>query len=385
MTDINVEIKEAVDGFKAKQAELDSFITDAKTQLAANGTEAKEAAKKADELLSKFTDQADRLHDIEQKLAEGVKNGKEAPKTLGGLLIASEGYKNFVSGNAGKARVEFKNTIVGSDALVAPQRLPGIIPGAFRDLRIRDVIPAGATSSNSIEYTRELAFTNAAAETAEAGAKPESDLTFELATTPVRTIAHWLKLSKQVMDDAPALQSYVDTRLRYGVDLRIDNQLLKGDGTGSNLSGMLNTGNYTAFTATAGDTALDSLNKAIYQVWAADYAPTAMVLSPTDWGAIERLKDTNENYVVGDPVSGTLGRNLWGIPVVISNTMTAGQFILGAMNIAYQVWNREGVVVEMSESDDTNFTSNLVTVRAESRLALASYRPASVVGGALTA
>jgi HK97 family phage major capsid protein len=179
------------------------------------------------------------------------------------------------------------------------------------------------------------------------------------------------------MDDAPALASYVDTRLRYGVEQRIDAQLLNGNGTGQNISGMTNSGNYTAFTPESGDNAIDSINRAIYEVIGADYAPTAIMMNPKDWGAIERTK-INDSYVFGSPGL-AVGPVLWGLPVVVTNAMTEG-----AMDVAYQVWNRQGTIVEMSESDDTNFQKNLVTVRAESRLALAVYRPASVQYGDLT-
>jgi HK97 family phage major capsid protein len=64
--------------------------------------------------------------------------------------------------------------------------------------------------------------------------------------------------------------------------------------------------------------------------------------------------------------------------------MTQGKFMVGAMDVAAQVWNRQGTTVEMSEADDTNFQKNLVTVRAEARLGLAIYRPASVQYGDLT-
>jgi HK97 family phage major capsid protein len=234
-----------------------------------------------------------------------------------------------------------------------------------------------------VEFTRELAFTNNAAETAEGATKPETSITFELANAPVRTIAHWIKLSRQVMDDAPAVASYVDTRLRYGVERRIDAQLIAGNGVGQNLSGLTNSGNFTAFTPVTGDTALDSLNKAKYLIEASDYSATAIVMNPADWGAIERNKTSYGEYVIGDPRS-AIGPVLWGLPVVVSNSMVSGKLLVGAFDIAAQVWNREGVAVEMTESNDTDFVKNLVTVRAEARLALAVYRPASVYYGNLT-
>ena len=380
---MSIEIKDLLDQVEVKHKEI-------ATTLQGMGSESKAAIATAEKAVAEIKSLADRVLEIEQKTAEAVTKGTEAPKTLGQMLIETDSFKSFAAGLSTKARMEFKNTITGqagsppanSSILVSGDRLPGIIPGAFRALRIRDILPAGTTNSNMVEFTRELAFTNNAAEAAEAAQKAESALTFELATAPVRTVAHFLKLSKQVMDDAPALASYVDTRLRYGVEQRIDAQLLNGNGTGQNISGMTDSGNFTAFTPASGDNEIDSINKAIYAVIAADYAPTAIVMNPADWGAIERTK-INDSYVFGSPGL-AVGPVLWGLPVVVTNAMTAGKFLVGAMDIAYQECNRQGTIVEMSESDDTNFQKNLVTVRAEARLALAVYRPASVQYGDLT-
>lgn len=377
------QLNQVVEAIEKKQSEIDSMLKSA-------GAESKSAVEAAEKAAKELKAMGDRLLEIEQKQAEGIKKGYEMPKSLGESFATSDEFKAFAEGRTSKARLEVKNTITGqsgspaanSDTIVAPQRQVGIVSGAFRTLRIRDVMPSGTTSSNLVEYTRELAFTNSAAETAEGATKPEAALTFELVSAPVKTIAHWLKLSKQVMDDAPALASYVDTRLRYGVDLRIDQQLLNGNGSGQNIGGLAKAGNHTAFTPSSGDNAIDSINRAIYAVAAADYNATAIILNPADWGAIERTKTTDDAYVFGAPQK--LAPTLWGLPVIATNTMTAGKFMVGAFDMAAQVWNRQGTVVEMSEADDTNFQKNLVTVRAEARLALAIYRPVSIQYGNLT-
>lgn len=377
------QLNQVVEAIEKKQSEIDSMLKSA-------GAESKSAVEAAEKAAKELKAMGDRLLEIEQKQAEGIKKGYEMPKSLGESFATSDEFKAFAEGRTSKARLEIKNTITGqsgspaanSDTIVAPQRQVGIVSGAFRTLRIRDVMPSGTTSSNLVEYTRELAFTNSAAETAEGATKPEAALTFELVSAPVKTIAHWLKLSKQVMDDAPALASYVDTRLRYGVDLRIDQQLLNGNGSGQNIGGLAKAGNHTAFTPSSGDNAIDSINRAIYAVAAADYNATAIILNPADWGAIERTKTNDDAYVFGAPQK--LAPTLWGLPVIATNTMTAGKFMVGAFDMAAQVWNRQGTTVEMSEADDTNFQKNLVTVRAEARLALAIYRPASIQYGNLT-
>ena len=373
----------------AMDADNKSVIKALKESTALVGADAKAAMARAEELAQKLSGVAASIVEMEQKLAEKVIDGKAPIETLGQLVIKSDAYKQFALGNTGKMTVQ-ANTIIGqegsppanSDTIVAPQRLGGIIGGAYRALRVRDLVPQGNTTSNAVEYTRELAFTNNAAETAEGAAKPESALTFELVTCPIATIAHFLKVSKQVLSDAPALASYIDTRLRYGVDVRYDAQILNGNGTGQNISGMTKSGNHTAFTPVTGDQQLDSVNRAIYAVYAQDYAPTGIVMNPADWGAIERLKDNEERYIIGAPQS-TLGARLWGLPVVVTNAMTAGKFLVAAFDIAYQVWNRQGTVVEMFEQDSDNVQKNLLTVRAENRGALATYRPASAQYGSL--
>lgn len=381
------EVNSAIENMKKTNAQINAEL---KTAAESSGAEAKAAVKKADELAAKITAQANALVEIEQKLAAKAIAGKADPVTVGSQFIKSDAFKRFADGTSNRARIE-ANTITGqtgspatnSDTLVPSDRLAGIIGGAFRTLRVLDVLPLGVTNSNIIEYTKESTFTNAAAEAAEGAAKAESTLEFTLASAPVRTIAHLLKVSKQVLEDSAALQSFIDTRLRYGVDLKLETQVIAGAGTGQQISGITASGNYTAFTPTTGDTALDSISRAIQAVEEADYAPTAIMLNPANWHAIARLKDTTNQYIFGAP-AGMLQPALWGLPVVVSNSITANKLIVGAFNVSHQVFMRSGTVVEMFEQDSDNVQKNLLTVRAENRATLATYRAASVYYGNLT-
>jgi len=382
------EVRNSMDVMKRDNAAIVKSLQDS-TALA--GATSSSAIAATEELAQKLTGYANKIVEMEQKMADQVVKGKAAPETLGQLVIKSDSFKKFASGADRKMHVQ-ANTITGtdgasppvnSDTLVPAHRIAGIVPGAFRMLRVSDMVAHGTTTSNAIEFTRELAYTNDAAEVAEGAQKPESDLTFELVSTPVRTIAHFIKVSKQVLDDAPALAAYIDTRLRHGTEQRYDAQLLNGDGVGQNISGMTDTGNYTAFTPLTGETALDSINRAIYEVIADDYSATGIIMNPADWGAIERLKDTTNSYIIGNP-QGYVGPVLWGLPVTVTNAMTAGKFLVAAFDIAYMAWDRQGTVVEMFEQDDVNVQKNLVTIRSEKRGALASYRPVSARYGSLT-
>ena len=392
------ELVQAFAAFKAAQEQANEAVKSLAKEIEKGSKEGIAAAvAKADALAVQVQALADRMVEAEQKLVKNILAGTEPVASIGAVIVASNEYKAFASGSASRFRMDTSkkfspraNTITGqsgspasnSDTIVGPDRLAGIVPGAFRALRVRDILPSGPTGSNMIEFTRELVFTNNAAETAEGASKPESVLTFELATAPVVTIAHWIKVTKQVLSDAPALASYIDNRLRYGVELRVDNQLVSGNGSGQNLKGMTHSDNMTAFTPVSGDTAIDSVNRAKQIIAVADYQATAVILNPATWGAIEREKDGNGRYVVGNPF-GQITPVLWGLPVVVTNAITAGKLLIGAFDIAFQVWEREGVSVEMTNANDTDFVKNLITVRAEERLALAGYRPASVLYGNL--
>lgn len=353
---------------------LGKVSEDTKTALEALGTQQREFA--------------DRLLSIEQK--GGRLN--DAPATdegWGAQLIKSDSYKAFQGGGAQKARFEVKNTLTGSDATVAPDRKPGIVPGAFQRLTIESLYNSVPTTSNAIEFTKEASFTNSAAEADEGAAKAESAVTFSLVNQPVATIAHWIKISRQLAMDNTALAAYVDARMRYGVQRRIESQLVTGDGVAPNLAGFMKSGNYTAHGYLSG--ALGStlaklvlIRKIIGDLEGAGYEPSAIVLNPADWATIETelLTATSNAVRVSYVQAGT--PMLWGVPVVRSVGMTADTFAVGDFRQHGTIHNREGVVVQLSESDSDNFTKNLITLRAERRLALTSEVPAAVRGGDLT-
>lgn len=330
---------------------------------------------------------ADRLLAVEQKAtAAPAANGITS---WGEQFIKSARYADFAGGNLAKLRVEVKNSLVGSDTNVAPDRKPGIVAGASLPFSMESLLPSTTTSSNAIEFTKEASFTNNAAEAAEGAAKAESALTWSLVNMPVSTVAHWIKISKQLAADAPALAAYVNTRMRYGVNQKVDTQLVVGDGVAPNISGTYDTGNFTAHGIA--DAALGAtlkkfvlIRKVIAALYAAGYPADAIVLNPADWATMEiELLTTAAGQTLVNTSDAGVPR-LFGVPVVQAIGMAADTFQVGRFSEAYMVYNREGVVVEMSDSDSDNFTKNLITLRAERRLALATEKPAAVRGGDLT-
>jgi len=388
------DIKMVETALNGLQAKLDKALADHTAEIEKHGKASNDLTGKVDALSQKHAESAAKLDEMIQKAAGGYSPAARKEQTLGSILLKSDGFAAFRSGSADKVRVEVKNTIIGSsgspadpsDVIVAPDRRLGIVPGAFRQLSILDVLPIGSTGSNQVFYTQEDAFTNAAAETTEGAGKPETDLTFKLVEEPVRTVAHFIKLSNQVLDDAPALEGYVNRRLTHGLRNRLEFQALRGNGSSPNVAGLSATGRHTAFTPLTGDSALDSLNRAKYAVTGADFMATHIFINPADWGAIERSKVSGGGYVLGDGgaityVNNGLNPLVWGLTVVPSNNVAAGKMYVLDVN-AVELMIRQGVTVEMGFVDK-DFTNNLVTIRAEMRAAMAVYQPTAVRYGDL--
>ncbi|RZI62334.1 MAG: phage major capsid protein [Rubrivivax sp.] len=387
---VDVEpIMKALDGIEAK---LKGFSEKAEGELVTLGKVSSDTKSAIDKLGTDQREMADRLVVLEQKGKLAPDDGAKNDDAWGGQFTKTDQFKAFAGGSVQKARAEVKNTVTNAVGNTFSDRKPGIVAGPFRPLRLEGLFNKLPTTSNAVDYVRENVFTNAAAETAEGASKPESSITTTLVTEPVATIAHWIKISRQLAMDNAALAAYINTRMRYGVDLRFENQLINGNGTTPNMSGLLKAGNFTAHGYTAanlttrfgsGYTRLDLLRAIIADCLVNDYPADGILLNPVDWATIETLKDSQGRYIIGNPNDGSEPL-VWRKPVIETNALGADQVIVASFAMAGTIYEREGVVVELSESDSDNFTKNLVTIRAERRAMLAVERPASVRAGDLT-
>lgn len=381
---------EAKAAFDRKHDEVKAIAEKALSEAQSGQTLGTTAKELADQALTALTEAKARLDELEQKAAREGNRGEDQ-QTAGERFVNDERFKAFAGETRPRGRVivdvkDISSLTTDADGsvgtLIQPQRAaPVALPQ--RRMTIRALLAPGNTSSNSIEYDKEKGFTNNAAPVAEGAAKPQSSIQYEEATATVRTIAHWMRASVQVLADAPALRSIIDQRLRYGLSYQEESQLLNGDGTGQNLSGLITEA--TAYSVPGGliaDTIIDDLRFAILQVALAEYPANGIVLNPIDWAAIETLKDDTGRYLIGNP-QGTIGAQLWGLPVVPTQAMTVDKFLVGAFDMAAQIFDRQDATVEVSTEDQDNFIKNKVTIRAEERLALAIYRPEALVYGDL--
>ena len=347
-----------------------------------------------DDLLNKQTDVSNRLSSAEQILAKieaGTATRAEF-KAAGQQFVDSEQFKAFAGQVSPRGRVDMTFnaaiTTLTTDAdgsagdLASPYRVPGVNMIPNRELHLRDLITPGRTDSGVVEYVQETGFTNNAATVAEGAKKPESSIKFDLKNTNAKVIAHYVKASRQILSDAPQLASLIEGRLLYGLKYVEDAQILKGDGTGQNLLGIVPqaTAYANSGVTVTSEQQLDKVRLAMLQVQLAEYAASGVVLNPIDWAVIETLKDTTGRYIVGNP-QGTADKRLWGLPVVTSKAMDADKFLVGAFKLGAQLFDRWLARVEVATENEDDFVKNMVTILAEERLALAVYRPQSFVFG----
>ncbi len=392
--DFEAQVKELNSSLKGIGDQIKAQAEATQKEIARTGEMHAETRVKVDELLSKQGELSARLQEAEQKLvnaSNGGRNQAERQKSAGELVVGSDQMEGVNASFRGSRRVSVPRAAITSapasgGALVGADRRPEIIMPPERRLTIRDLIAPGTTDSNAIEYVRETGFTNNAAAVAEGGAKPYSDLVFELVNAPVRTLAHLFKSSRQILDDSSALQSYIDARARYGLLTVEEQQLLYGNGTGANLQGLMTLAETYAAPGgivVTGEQRIDRLRLALLQAELSEFPADGIVLNPIDWAAIELTKDGEGRYIVGQPQEGTAAR-LWNRPVVATQAMQQDEFLTGAFRLGAQIFDRMDVEILISTENDKDFENNMVTIRAEERLAFAVYRPEAFVTGALT-
>jgi HK97 family phage major capsid protein len=311
---------------------------------------------------------------------------------IGAKVTQSDQFKALQSGarstgkiSVGNIKTALINAVGQNQPLVQSDRT-AIVPGATRRLRVRDVLPTSPTSSNAIDVVKETAFTNNAAPQYSAGAyenvtKSESAFTFSLSTIGVSTLAHWIPVSRQLLDDAPAIQGYVNNRLLFGLKLREEAELLTGSGVQGHLSGLVtnSTAFDTSYSAAATDNYLDVIQKASLQLQVADYNPDVVIINPIDYSTAVLTKTSSTNdYVWANPAVSPTGQ-IWGLTPVITNSMTAGQGLVLDTQAACMIFDRMAATVEISLDHSDYRTRNMAAIIVEERLALAIFNTAAIL------
>jgi len=340
----------------------------------------------------------DEITDIHQKAAKIPE--ASSVKSLGDSFVESDVFKNMTSTNRGSdipmsiSKKAITTLPTSAGPLVDTYRDPTVYREPERQKRIRDLIPTIPSSTGAAEFMRQLVFTNnAGAQSAEFAAKGESNITWELVQLPGSTIAHWVPASRQALADAPMLKSLIDIDLRYGLQLESDDQLLFGDGTNGNMTGLMVDADVpTVGQIASGTTAADlpaamieHIRSAVTTCQTAEYYNmTGVVLNPADWETLETAKATDGHYLMIQFPSEGASERIWRMPVVVTNAMTVSNFILGDWTMGAKIYDRESVEIRVSESHADYFVKNGVAILAEERYTLGIQRPSAFCKGLFT-
>lgn len=389
---VSASIEEATGKFNAKAEE-------ALKEAQKTGKLSAETKETVDKMASEFNalKEAEKtlkaaLGELEQQVAQmPLANAAKVVETVGQTVINSEALKAFAASVEGGKRVSVpvNAALISTDVatgVVEPQRLPGIDTAPKQRLFIRDLIAPGRTSAPAIFWVQQTGFTNAAKVVPEGTAKPYSDIKFATQITPVTTIAHMFKASKQILDDFAQLQSTIDAEMRYGLKYVEEQEILFGDGTGAHLKGIVPQASaFSAAFEVEKQNGIDVLRLAMLQAQLARFPASGHVLHFIDWAKIELTKDSLGRYILANPAA-LSGPTLWGLPVVATEAAAfQGKFLTGAFNAAAQLFDREDANVVISTENADDFEKNMISIRCEERLALAVKRPEAFIYGSFTA
>lgn len=398
MSEVNEILKKVTASIEEANGKFSAKAEEALTEARKSGTLSAETKAAVDQMASEFNAlrEAEKtlksaLGELEQHVAQmPLNNAAKVAETVGKVVISSEALKNFAASVEGGKRVNIPvNAALLStdvaDGVVEPQRLPGIDTAPKQRLFIRDLIAPGRTGAPAIFWVQQTGFTNAAKVVAEGTTKPYSGIEFATKITPVTTIAHMFKASKQILDDFAQLQSTVDAEMRYGLKYVEEQEILFGDGSGAHLHGIVpQASSFNPAFSVEKQNGIDVLRLAMLQAQLARFPASGHVLHFIDWAKIELTKDTLGRYILANP-SALTGPTLWGLPIVATETAAfQGKFLTGAFNAAAQLFDREDANVVISTENTDDFEKNMISIRCEERLALAVKRPEAFIYGSLT-
>lgn len=326
-----------------------------------------------------------------QDMVKTLAPGGQVSESMSASMIAAIGAqfnyeaKNLITG-AGLTRA------AGGSGMVRPD-YQGVVPLFLRPLTLRDIVTVGQTGSDLVEFTQVTSFQNAAAPTAEAtsvnssgvatgGLKPQSGLTTALVTAVVKTIPHYIPVTRRAIADAPQMETYINNFLIQGAEIVLEDQMIVGNNVGENFMGLDNTPGITLQSFSVD--LLTTTRKARTKVRTVGRAvPTAYVMNPLDWESMDLTVNLQGNYYFGGPLAMGM-KTLWGLPVVESEAVLQGTFYVGDMKQAV-LWDRERANIRMSDAPNDYFLRNLVAILCELRAAFGVLRPSAIVRGDFTA
>ena len=381
---MNEELKNSLDSLAG---EIDSKIETKSMEVVE--TIKADNANKVQEVETKIEAMAKRLDDAEMINKKAFEAKAEAPMSFKSALekaIEDGGLDSYKkNGNAElllKADMKISSDFTGD--VIQPTRVDGVKFDPSKPSHIREILPIGSTDSDVVRYVKESAYSDGASFKQEGATLGQTDFELEAKDANVRKLGTYLRVSEEMMDDYKQLVSYLSARVPSKIMAVEDTQILNGNGSNPNLSGLFTDG--TAFSAGSFSGAVSNANEfdvlvaSMNQLALANYQADYIVLNPTDFHKILLLKDTTNQYLK-DQVYAGLQPNFMGVPVILNTACTAGKFLVGNFAMGSQLWEREGISLGIYREDGINVREGFVTIRVKERVALTNYNPNAFVQG----
>lgn len=254
-----------------------------------------------------------------------------------------------------------------------------VVEGVRESMGVLNLLGREVIEGNTLVFFTEGAMEGTIASSiAEGAAKSRVHFADPTPTTvTLEKVAAYIKESDEYIDDYGYLASAINGRLLYELNLKRQAKVIS-DLLGT--SGIQTIGSTTAITRKAVNVA-DEIANAIADIMTQSGRPAnAIVMTPDIWKLLRIGKNADDDYYGGGYFAALHGENIWNLPIVLSNQLTANHVLVGAFDTcATLVSKAEGVTVEATNTDQDDFIKNLMTVRAECREKLAVRRPAGFV------
>ena len=381
---MNEELKGQIDGISKS---IDAKIEKSNSDVVNNVVE------KANEMVSGMATQLNERLDAMEVASKKQFNSQKKVTFKSALQEALDNgaVEGIAKGNSRSASFELKaDMTIGADftgEVIPADRVPGYKFDPTRPVHVRQLLATGSTQSDVVRYVKESGYSNGAAATAEGTTLGQSDFDMTAADANVRKIGTYFRISEEMLADTPQLTSYLSARAPEKLLEVEDTQILSGDGTGANLSGIItDAADFDVSSSGAFYQSVESANEfdvivaALNQLALLNYNADCIMLNPTDFNKILLLKDSTNKYLK-DQVYNGLQPSFSGVKVIQNTAIAAGTFLIGNFGVGTQLWVRQGVNVEFFREDGTNVRDGFVTVRVSERVALTNYLPNAFVNG----
>lgn len=308
---------------------------------------------------------------------------EQEPKDLGKAFVESKQFKSYhdhpnASINFGVELGVPLKTVISTGAGWAPEslRTGEVVPYPRREYRLLDIIPMRQTSQAAVVYMEETTRTNTATEITEStGAAVEATLAWTERSVTVQNIGVYIPITEQQLEDVDQVASAVNDELTSMLKERIDSQTLNGTGVAPYIAGLNVTAHASMQSVVLVGDKLDALYNIQKRVRVTGRAiPDFVVMHPNDWEEIRIMKTDDGLYKMGNPIDAGVER-VWGTPVIQTDAITEGSIITGGFRTWAKLWEKRGVVIEVSDSHSTDFIYFKRTLRASTRLCLQNTRP----------